>query len=299
VVGNMYPDGPEAGDSPGTDIALARYTTAGVLDPSFGHRGKVVTSFGPGDDAVRDVAIQSDGKIVAAGDSGSDFLLIRYSAAGSLDRSFGDGGKVTTRFGPPRSESAEGFALAIQRDGKVVVAGLHDTDVALARYARTGRLDRRFGHEAKVTTDFGTLGDLASDVAIQPDGMIVVSGSTSETDDEDNEIGDVVLARYTTSGSLDPTFGVQERSTSSSPLASATAGIGRGRAAQPVGSGRRTIIYGALVGFPLIVLVSALVLLAFRRRRDSSSNGGSRALEGGDDSQRASKPTSPMSDEPR
>ena len=122
---------------PGTgDFALARYNPDGSLDTSFGSGGKVTTDFG-GFDAASAVAIQPDGKIIAAGRSGSgDFALARYNPDGSLDSSFGSGGKVTTDFGG--FDSA--FGVALQADGKIVAAGFQatstqrGTDIAVARY---------------------------------------------------------------------------------------------------------------------------------------------------------------------
>jgi uncharacterized delta-60 repeat protein len=263
------------GGSAQPDIAVARYTTAGILDPSFGHGGKVITSFGLGGDAAEAAAIQPDGKILVAGYSRNDFTVLRYSTKGGLDHSFGDQGKAITRFGSAETDSsALAFGLAIQSDGRIVVAGVNEngadggSDLAMVRYRKGGAPDRTFGHKGKVTTDFGSLGDHCQGLAIEPDGMIVVSGSTSEIDDQDNEIGDVAIARYTTTGSLDPNFGVEE--TSPSPLVSASAALGRGRPAEPENPGERAIVHGASVG-GLLVLASVLVLVLVRHRRAVST----------------------------
>ncbi len=129
-----------AGRSGSGDFALARYNVDGSLDPTFGSSGMVMTDFG-GSDAASAVAIQPDGRIVTAGRSGSgDFALARYNADGSLDPSFGSGGKVTTDFG--------GFDLALgvalQSDGKIVAAGQGGSsfDFALARYNADGSQPR-------------------------------------------------------------------------------------------------------------------------------------------------------------
>src|SRR4051812_21093990 len=102
--------------------------TAGQLDTTFGSGGVVLTSFpslikgspGTGGDAYA-VQIQSDGKIVAAGTGLGDFALARYNTNGSLDSTFGSGGKVETAFG--KNLSASAFGLTIQPDGKIVVVG--------------------------------------------------------------------------------------------------------------------------------------------------------------------------------
>ena len=114
-----------------SDFILARYNANGSLDTAFGNGGKVTTDFG-GDESAKGMALQADGKIVAVGKSGTvsgvAFLLARYNADGSLDTTFGTGGKVTTDFG-----TADGAnAVALQDDGEIVVAGFANSDFALA-----------------------------------------------------------------------------------------------------------------------------------------------------------------------
>jgi uncharacterized delta-60 repeat protein len=197
------------------EFALARYTRNGRLDASFGSGGKVLTDFGSGEVAANAVAIQADGKIVAAGsgssngDSVTKFALARYTADGILDPSFGLGGKVVTDlFGPGENWA---HAVAIQADGKLVVAGTSGDetggDFALARYTADGRLDPSFGSGGTVVTEVGASGeDSASALAIQADGKIVAAGRSGY--DVDGEIAsDFALARYTADGRLDPSFG--------------------------------------------------------------------------------------------
>src|SRR5688572_27058222 len=108
----------------GTDYGLARYHPGGRLDPTFGANGKVLTDVGGLGDIIAAIALQPDGKIVAAGFSFTenifDFSVVRYHANGSLDTSFGTGGKVVTDF---LNNDDEAFALVIQPDGKIVLAG--------------------------------------------------------------------------------------------------------------------------------------------------------------------------------
>jgi uncharacterized delta-60 repeat protein len=186
-------------------FALVRYDTDGSLDTSFDSDGKVTTEVGSGNDEAYSVAIQPDGKIVAAGDStgsNNDFALVRYNTDGSLDTSFGTGGKVTTDIGSGDTASS----VAIQSDGKIVAAGYSyigsNNDFALVRYKTDGSLDTNFDSDGKVTTDIGS-GDTAYSVAIQSDGKIVAAGTRG------GGLGgnDIALARYNTDGSLDTNFG--------------------------------------------------------------------------------------------
>jgi uncharacterized delta-60 repeat protein len=165
----------------GGDFGLARYNANGSLDFTFGSGGKVTTDFG-GDDSIHGVALQRNGKIVVAGGSDdaaglSDFVVARYNSNGSLDPTFGSGGKVTTDFGG----SDVAVALTIQRNGKIDVAGVADdfgkADYAVAQYNANGSLDPTFGSGGKVTTDFGSL-DEASAVALQGKNRLVVAGTT-------------------------------------------------------------------------------------------------------------------------
>jgi uncharacterized delta-60 repeat protein len=191
------------------DFALVRYTTNGALDLTFGTGGIVTTPIGSGNDYAYSVAIQTDGKLVVAGNSSnggsnSDFALVRYTTNGALDLTFGTEGIVTTDFGGPIDY---GNSVAIQTDGKLVVAGnsgngASNSDFALVRYTTNGALDLTFGTGGIVTTDFGGYGDVGHSVAIQTDGKLVVAGWSYN-----GNISDFALVRYTTNGALDLTFG--------------------------------------------------------------------------------------------
>jgi uncharacterized delta-60 repeat protein len=193
------------------EFAVARCNTNGTLDHSFGKNGTVTTDPTPGSDFAFATALQPDGKIVVSGPSGlggpdPTFGLARYNSDGSLDRAFGKQGKVTTNF-TPFVDWANG--LAIQGDGKIVAAGFSGAGSgneawALARYNTDGSLDGTFGAGGKVTTDFSSSDDEGRDVAIQADGKIVVVGDSQQGN---RSMISFALARYTTNGSLDPTFG--------------------------------------------------------------------------------------------
>lgn len=162
----------------GGDVVLLRYTAAGRLDQEFGVRGRLTTRLGGLEQAL-DAALQDDGKIVVAGTTGVNFvdrqfLLLRYLADGTLDPSFGVGGVVVTDFG---ADDAEAYGVAIQQDGKIVVAGGVDETLALARYLPDGTLDPSFGTDGLARTPLppGNTAE-ARELVIQPDGKLVVGG---------------------------------------------------------------------------------------------------------------------------
>lgn len=193
-------------------LEARRLLSSGALDPGFGTFGKVTTDIGNSIDSGFDMAIQGDGKIVVAGPTfgagGGDFSVVRYNVDGTLDSTFGAGGKVTTDFNG-RNDIA--YAVAIDGNGKIVVVGASsqssDSDLALARYNTNGTLDSSFGTGGQVRTDmFSGSQDQALDVAIQSaDNKIVVGGSTGLPNSQDLLFA---LARYNTNGSLDGGFGV-------------------------------------------------------------------------------------------
>jgi uncharacterized delta-60 repeat protein len=190
-----------------TVFALARYRANGSLDASFGSAGTVTTNISPGEDKPYAIALQGDGKIVVAGSSqyGDQHMiaLARYKPNGTLDARFGNGGTVTTAIGVGHQDYA--YAVVVQADGKIVVAGssssISQDLFALARYNANGTIDTSFGSGGTVTTAVG-LGDVAYALAIQPDGKIVVAGSSWN-----NTQSRFALARYNSDGTLDTSFG--------------------------------------------------------------------------------------------
>jgi uncharacterized delta-60 repeat protein len=184
------------------------YAAEGNLDPTFGTGGKVITDIGVFERPA-DVATQADGKIVVAafrfgeGGSTADFILIRYNVDGSLDASFGTNGVAFLDING-RQDLAN--AVAIQADGKIVVAGTSSVfpeqpQFAVVRVNADGSFDGSFGTGGAVLTPFG-VGTRVIDMAIQQDGRIVVVGGASGT----NGFPDIALARYNTDGSLDLSF---------------------------------------------------------------------------------------------
>jgi uncharacterized delta-60 repeat protein len=188
----------------GSAQATSGKLTPGHLDPTFGQRGQVITGSFAGFGA-RAVAIQRDGKIVAAGDDGHGFMLVRYKQGGSLDPRFGSKGRVRTSFGPLWGDA---WSLALQRDGKIIAAGhagnMERGYFALVRYNTNGSLDRRFGSGGKVLSPFG---DHVDAVALQPDGRIVAAGLAYFDDSQHQLHIEMAAARYKSNGTPDPSFG--------------------------------------------------------------------------------------------
>lgn len=196
----------------GLGCVSTTYAVPGALDRTFDLDGKVTTPISPSGNA-KDLAIQTDGKIITVGftpgtmqtngalSNGSDILMIRYNTNGSLDTSFGGSGIIITDFHGAFSDKAA--AVAMQSDGKIVVAGrrvyldpatgLETTDVLVVRYHRDGILDSGFGMGGQVITDQGNF-DESYNVVIQSDGKIVVLSNN-------------FIARYLDNGSLDASFG--------------------------------------------------------------------------------------------
>jgi uncharacterized delta-60 repeat protein len=191
---------------------------AGDLDPTFGNGGRVRTDIMRSTDLANAIAIQADGKAVVVGQaykhndfSDEDFVITRYNTDGTLDSSFGSGGKVRTNF---PGLAAVPSAVVVQPDGRIVVAGgafplfTFLGDFRLVRYNPNGSRDTSFGDDGIVATTFPGDGSYAFAVTLQPDGKIVAAG-TDFVDFNPGEMSDTdfALARYNPDGSLDATFG--------------------------------------------------------------------------------------------
>jgi len=184
------------------DLAFVRYTSTGALDSSFSDDGIQTVDVGTFD-SVAGVAVQTDGKVVAAGRGEAGFTLVRLRADGSLDPTFGSGGIVDTPIGDP-SVRDEASAVTLLGDGRILVAGTADydyraqTDFALVRYLPSGELDPSFGSGGIVVTPSAG-DDVAGGMALTPSGAIIVAGYGGG--------GAFRLVRYLRSGALDPGFG--------------------------------------------------------------------------------------------
>jgi uncharacterized delta-60 repeat protein len=207
VCGQVYEEN-VYGDYYTISFFLARYNSTGTLDASFGTNGKIIGSFAyDGEIVGEDLALQPDGKIVVIGhkynDSSSfDFAVNRYHSNGTLDASFGAGGRVATPIGNS-FEFAE--SVAVGPDGKIVVAGYSylgggDFAFAVVRYQPDGSLDASFGAGGVVITPMSNNYISVGTVLLQPNGKIIVVGGSGI-----NNL--FTLVRYNADGSPDAEFG--------------------------------------------------------------------------------------------
>lgn len=218
-------------------FALARYNANGSLDSSFGTAGKVTTDLAgdggntyPTPETINALAIQGDGRIVATGTAHAgeftDFATVRYNADGSLDATFGAGGKVLTDLsGAADFPVANDFAnsLAITSDGKIVVAGRvskNGADFGVVRYNADGSLDASFGMngDGKVLPDSQSRLRTPSALALASDGKLILAGTATV-----NNRDAFALLRFTGDGALDSSFGVEGMATAEFNGASAAA----------------------------------------------------------------------------
>ncbi|MCC6330044.1 MAG: carboxypeptidase regulatory-like domain-containing protein [Acidobacteria bacterium] len=169
------------------DFAVVRYNPNGSLDTTFGQNGRVTTPMGNYSSNAFSVAIQTDGRIVAAGYSNNgsnlDLAIARYDPDGSLDATFDSDGKVTTAIGTGNEHAR---SVAIQADGKIVAAGPYsgslNDDFAVVRYNANGSLDPTFGSgSGKATADFNNSNDNAYGITLDGNGRAVVVGGSNDT----------------------------------------------------------------------------------------------------------------------
>jgi uncharacterized delta-60 repeat protein len=226
VAGTAVNAAQSAGSSTAEDFQVTRLLPWGALDPTFGNRGTVMTDFAGQSDYAAAVAVQPNGRIVVAGsavgtdpvtqETSSDYALARYQPNGSLDKSFGTGGKATTDFYGASADYLAG--IVVQRNGQIVAAGsstigpglglIQGMSIDLVRYNADGSLDTSFGNNGRIFTQIptpnsapGTYDALNAEAAVQQsDGKILVVGY-----DQTNQ--DLLAIRYNANGTLDATFG--------------------------------------------------------------------------------------------
>lgn len=192
------------------DFAIVRINADGSLDNTFGIGGTVFTNILK-EDRIGSLALQPDGKIIAAGFSynptGDAMIVARYNSNGSLDNTFGLSGLTIE---PVNIWSFFAESIKIQNDGKIVIGGyaLNElvngySEFMVSRYNIDGNLDTTFNSTGTVRTRIGNDFSRANSLAIQPDGKILLGGSSSNL----HFVSDFTIVRYNTNGLLDPTFG--------------------------------------------------------------------------------------------
>lgn len=201
--GKIVLSGYSFGDG-GEEFALVRYNVDGSLDSTFGDDGIVSVLIGTNFSVGTSSAIQADNKILVGGfgrgASNIDFALARFDENGELDTAFSDDGFTFTDFNDGFDQC---WAMALQQDGSIVLAGSSGAEYALARFLPNGDLDSSFGVDGKVLTGFSNSFDVALSLVIQPDGKIVAAGISDNNPGEE----DFSLVRYNIDGSVDTTFG--------------------------------------------------------------------------------------------
>lgn len=192
---------------------IARFLNDGNLDASFGNGGFIIIKF---DAQIKmgDVALQTDGKIVIGGTYDpalrARFFIVRFLTNGIADTSFGDQGLAISDI---NSSDGDGplSSIVLQEDGKILGAGAgygfsgdRITDMEIIRFNTNGSIDTDFGENGATFAEFGNHESLARDIILQSDGKIVIAGNTTYNFSDNN---DFALARFTTTGSLDSSFG--------------------------------------------------------------------------------------------
>jgi uncharacterized delta-60 repeat protein len=209
----------------GSDFFVMRFNADGSLDNGFNFDGKVTIDFDSRNDACNAVAVQADGKIIVIGSSAdalpnSDFAAARLGTDGTLDPTFGAGtGKTLVPFDLGDTNNDIGGAVAMQADGKIVIAGIIDTaangdDFGVVRLLPDGTRDTTFNSTGRVDIGFDFAAatnkmDQADAVAIDDAGNILVSGIAQT----DGAGFDFAVARLTPAGQLDTNFDADGRAT--------------------------------------------------------------------------------------
>lgn len=227
------------------NFAAARLKTDGTLDTTFAGKGMTTINFGIGfnADKATSIAIQPNQKIVLAGYSDGDgsqldFTTVRLNSNGALDNSFGISGKVVTAFDLGGSKYDYAYGVALQKDGKIVVAGsvegqssfFNKSDVGLVRYNSNGSLDVTFGTNGRKVIAFdkgNNNADVGTGVFVQPDQKIVVSATVATGSLFGGSFGAgsaFGALRFNTNGTLDDTFGTNGQTVIAFPLQGASGG---------------------------------------------------------------------------
>jgi uncharacterized delta-60 repeat protein len=179
-----------------TEAVLERLNADGSIDTTFGTGGTIVDA-STSDEAYESVAVESNGDILVGGTSAGSLLVARYTAEGSPDGTFGNGGRAVTAVGGTTDATAHGLALG-PTDDSIVVAGSAGGQFLVDRFITAGAADPTFNTGLPLLFGIGSDGDVLGQVAVQSNGDIVAAGASA---------GSVIVARVTAAGALDTTFG--------------------------------------------------------------------------------------------
>ncbi len=195
--------------------AIVRLLPNGEVDRAFGEGGVRITQIGEFDGALYSLAVQPDGKILAAGYTAfqrgtpklTDFAVVRYNVDGSLDPTFHEDGILTLSLSEGDDNAS---SVALQSDGKILVVGYglfgEELSALIARLNDNGSLDETFATAGIAKLDFGLETSLARAVGVQPDGKILVAGVTGKSVQRS-----FAVVRLNADGSFDPAFGAKGR----------------------------------------------------------------------------------------
>jgi uncharacterized delta-60 repeat protein len=190
------------------DIVLLRYNPNGTSDSTFGINGSIATDIAGNDEEANAITLQPDGKILITGftfQSGmaNELIILRFNSDGSIDSTFNNDGIYNAAF---NSEDDEGNSIAVQQDGKIIVAGTtYNTgsyfNSLLIRLDSMGYADTTFNSTGFVETDIQGFDNTAEKLLLQGDGKIITCGGSFSTS------YDLSLSRFNVNGSIDSTFG--------------------------------------------------------------------------------------------
>lgn len=207
--------GGSGGNGSSSVFEVARYNANGTLDTGFGSGGTVVFNQSGDYNEIWDLALASDGNILAAGDASfggqpSTFAVAELNITnGSLVTNFGNGGIASVV--PTYGYQSRAFSVVVQPDGDIVLGGVtkggnYDSEITLARFTPAGTLDSGFGSGGVAKTDLPGWYDQGDGLALQPDGKFVVAGYTSPAGVYP-PVYNSALVRFNADGTLDPNFG--------------------------------------------------------------------------------------------
>jgi uncharacterized delta-60 repeat protein len=164
----------------GDKLAMVRYNSDGTLDSSFGTGGKAISSStGLGSvDVIKQFVVLNDGRYLLVSTVNHDIVMARLNSDGSLDNTFGTNGKVTTDLGGWETASN----IQVQNDGKILVVGASDTDVALVRYNADGSLDTSFSGSGTVIANHPVTGSVLINGTAQEGQTLSLSNDLADTD---------------------------------------------------------------------------------------------------------------------